>query len=79
MTMRMSLVMDITKEAIMETLFKEYLDQQITKWVDILNAQYDDRAERRGDVDGSIIDYSKGYLDSLTHTRSILEEQHEKQ
>lgn len=77
--MRMSLVMDITKEAIMETLFKEYLDQQITKWMHILNSEYDDRAEHRGDTKAPMLEYAKGTLNAYITIKTFLEEQHEKQ
>jgi len=63
----------------MEMEFKEHLNEETCKWLEILNNQYADRAERRGDTDASLIDYSKGYLTALTHIRTFLEEQHEKQ
>lgn len=68
----MILITDITKAAIMETPLKEYLDEQITKWLGVLNAEYAKNAECRYDTDDPIIDYAKGTLSAYIDLRTRL-------
>lgn len=70
----MSLITDTIKAATMETDLKKYLDKNITKWMEILNNQYKDRAERRGDTYAPMIDYAKASLNAYIDIKTFLSE-----